>query len=471
MLTGSGVISGVSVAHGRASVDDIAAAGAADQRSEVAGLLAEPGVEEAFALHTCNRAEAYVVTDDPSEGLAALEEFANDVDDDAVVRMDHEESLRHLLRVAAGLESIVLGEDQIIGQVRTAYEEARGVDGIGPMLDEAVTKAIHVGERVRTETPINEGVVSLGSAAAELAANEVDVGDATTLVIGAGEMGTLAAKSLADRGIEELMIANRTVPHAEHVAEQVEADASAAALPAAETVTERADLVVTTTASDEALLDATAFADSDETTVVDIAQPRDVAPEVADLPHVTVYDLDALQSITDETRRQRRSAAEEVEAIIDREFDRLLDQYKSKRADEVIAAMYESADRVKSQEVSTAVSKLEAETDGELSDAEREVIESMADALVNKLLAPPTKSLREAAAEDDWTTINTALQLFDPDFGGENGVPKFVAEAMGETPASGAEIPAELAGEMPSDIPDDLADQIPDDVAASLTDD
>src|SRR6056297_262133 len=399
MLTGSGVITGVSVAHKRASVDEVAAAGADDQRAEVERLLARPGVEEAFALHTCNRTEAYVVTDDPTVGQATLGGFADEVSEDSVVYTDHEESLRHLMRVAAGLESLVLGEDQIIGQVRTAYEDARGVGGIGPMLDEAVTKAIHVGERVRTETAFNEGVLSLGSAAAELATEELAIEDATALVVGAGEMGTLAAKSLADRDVAELVIANRTVPHAEHVAKEVDTDASAVALPAAETVAARADLVVTTTASDDPLLDADAFADGGETTVVDVAQPRDVAPEVAELSPVSVFDLDDLQSVTDATERRRREAVDEVEAIIDREFERLLEQYKRKRADEVIAAMYESADRIKSQEVSTAASKLAAEADGELPEAQREVLEAMADALVNKLLAPPTKSLREAAAE------------------------------------------------------------------------
>ncbi|SNZ06591.1 glutamyl-tRNA reductase [Natronoarchaeum philippinense] len=465
MLTGSGVISGVSVAHDRASVDEIADAGADDQRAEVERLLTRPGVEEAFALHTCNRTEAYVVTDDQTVGRATLAGFADEASEDAVVYTDHEESLRHLMRVAAGLESLVLGEDQIIGQVRTAYEDARGVGGIGPMLDEAVTKAIHVGERVRTETAFNQGVLSLGSAAAEVATEELSLETATALVVGAGEMGTLAAKSLADRDVAELVIANRTVPHAEHVAKEVTVDASAVALPAAETVAETADLVVTTTASDEPLLDAETFADGGETTVVDIAQPRDVDPEVAELTTVSVFDLDDLQSVTAETERRRRESVAEVEAIIDREFDRLLEQYKRKRADEVIAAMYESAERVKSEEVSTAVSKLEADIDGELPEAQREVIEAMADSLVSQLLAAPTKSLREAAAEDDWTTINTALQLFDPDFGGDDGPPAFVSELLDEEPE-------ELPTGVSADIPDEIAEKIPEDITAKgLSDD
>ncbi|MFD1646462.1 glutamyl-tRNA reductase [Haloarchaeobius litoreus] len=434
MIGASGVISGVRVSHSVASVDDIAAASGATQREVVADLTARDGVHEAFCIHTCNRAEAYVVTDDPATGRAALEPYTENVEnDDVVVRMDHEESLRHLLRVAAGLESIVLGEDQILGQIRSAYEDARGVDGLGAMLDDAVLKAIHVGERVRDETDINEGVVSLGSAAANLVAAERDLPDSTALVVGAGEMATLAARALADRGVAELVVANRTLPHAEHLVGEVEVDAEAVTLAALDSATRDADVVVTATGSDEPVIARADLDDGRERTVFDLAQPRDVETAARELDAVDVYDLDDLEDVTDETRAKRREAAGEVEAMVETEFDLLLDQYKRKRADEVIAAMYESAERVKAREVETALAKLD------LDDEEQEVVESMADALVGQLLAPPTKSLRDAAAEDDWATINTALQLFDPEFGGSP--PAFVrgmtaADEDADLPAS-----------------------------------
>ncbi|WP_135821437.1 glutamyl-tRNA reductase [Halostella litorea] len=441
-MPSDGVIAGSSVSHEHADVDTLAEASGRDQPTVVADLVRRDGVSEAFALQTCNRVEAYVVTDDPATGRAVLDEFLAGVPDDAVVDLDHEDSLRHLLRVAAGLESLVLGEDQILGQIRTAYEEARGAGGIGPMLEDAVTKAIHVGERVRTETGINEGAVSLGTAAARLADGETDLSTATVLVVGAGEMGTLSARSLAAHGAPEIIVANRTVPHAEHVAKEVDADARAIALPAVSAAAARADVVVTATAGEDRVLDAADLDDAGETVVVDLAQPRDVAPAAGDVDDVAVYDLDALETVTDETRQQRRAAADRVEAMIDEEFDRLLDQYKRKRADEVIAAMYESAERVKSREVSTAVSRLEAAGEGDLSAEQREIVESLADALVGQLLAAPTRSLREAAAEDDWTTIHTALQLFDPEFGGEmDGPPAAVADAM--------------AGELPDEFPEE----------------
>ncbi|WP_101294578.1 glutamyl-tRNA reductase [Halegenticoccus soli] len=412
----AGVISGVSVSHVRASVDEIAAACREDERTVVRDLLARDGVTEAFAIQTCNRAEAYVVTDRAAEGAAALSDFAPDVRDGAIVHMDHEESIRHLMRVAAGLESLVLGEDQILGQLRTATEEARAAGGIGAMLDDALTKAVHVGERARTETRINEGVVSLGSAAVALADAETDVEGATALVVGAGEMGALAARALDAADVGALIVANRTVPRAEHLATEVDADARAVGLDDAPAAAREADIVIAATGSSTYVLDRAALEGAGETVLIDIAQPRDVDPDAVAVEGVTLRDIDALRSVTAETREQRAREAEQVEAMIDEEFERLLDAYKRKRADDAISAMYESAEIVKERELDTALSKLEAQ--GELTDEQRETVAALADALVGQLLAAPTKSLRDAAAEDDWTTIQTAMQLFDPEFGG-----------------------------------------------------
>ncbi|WP_440007762.1 glutamyl-tRNA reductase [Halomicrococcus sp. SG-WS-1] len=434
MTAGVGIISGVRVSHDRASLDDVARACHADQQDAVERLASASDVQEAFTLQTCNRFEAYVVTDAPATGRAVLAEFAPDVGGHSVVEMGHEESLRHLLRVATGLESLVLGEDQIIGQVRDAYQDAKDVGTLGPVLEEAVTKAIHVGERARTETAINEGVVSVGSAAVELVADEREVDDATALVVGAGEMGTVAAHALAEAGVDTLVVANRSLGGAETLADAVELDdARAVTLDGLETWLARADVVVTATGSDDHVLDAGTVDDVGETLVVDIAQPRDVSPAAAAIDGVVVHDMAALESVTEETQAQRRAAAESVEAMVDREFENLLEQYKRKRADEVIAAMYAGADRVKEQELGTALSRLEAS--GDLNDDQREVVESMADALVSQLLAPPTKSLRDAAADDDWTTINTALRLFDPAFDEDEGPPEFVANMLSDATA------------------------------------
>ena len=457
----SGVITGLSVSHTTASVDEIEAASCERITERLSELLAKPGVSEAFALQTCNRSEAYVVTDRPDEGRAALADIATDVREGAVDHMDHEASLRHLMRVAAGLESLVLGEDQIIGQFKTAFETARGLDAIGPMLEDAIMKAIHVGERARTETEINEGVVSLGSAAVELARQETDLTGATVLVVGAGEMGTLAANALAAADIDRLLVANRTIPHATHIAETVDVDASAIGLNGAAAAAETATVVISATGSPEYVLDADRLATAGQTVCIDLAQPRDIDPAADGLAAVDVYDIDALESVTESTHRRRQQAAREVEAMIDEEFERLIALFKRKRADEAISAMYESAERVKDREVATAFGKLDSH--GELTDKQREVIESLANALVGQLLSAPTKSLREAAAEDDWTTIQTAMQLFNPEFDGE-------LPSVREAPTSDDQAP-DPAG-MGEELPDGVsADEIPPHVLEQLSND
>nr|WJK63440.2 glutamyl-tRNA reductase [Halobacterium salinarum] len=431
----TGVVSGVRVSHETASPDELAAASAASTEAALDALLEQPPVEEAFVLQTCHRVEAYVVTADQASGRRALGGAGFNPAGGGAISMGHEDSLRHLLRVAAGLESLVVGEDQILGQLRDAYDAAKDAGGIDHVLREAVTKAMHVGERARTETAINEGATSLGTAAVRLAERKTQLADARAVVVGAGEMGALAAKAFASATVAEIVIANRTPARAVRVADMVSVPAEATTLADARGRLDAADVVVTATGSPEHVLPASAFADAGDTVVVDLAQPRDVAPGAGGHDGVAVHDLDDLEAVTAATRERREDAAREVEAMIETEFERLLTQYKRKRADEVIARMYESADRLKSREVQTAVHRLEAES-GSLSADEREVVESMADALVSQLLAAPTKSLRDAAAEDDWSTIATALELFNPEF--EDGMP-FDASRGGDAASAESE--------------------------------
>ncbi len=353
------------------------------------------------------------------------------------------------MRVAAGLESLVVGEDQILGQFKRAVEIARGAGGLGPTLETGLTKAVHVGERARTETMINDGATSVGSAAVRLAERETTLDGAAALVVGAGEMGKLAGKALADAGVAELVVANRTVPHAEHVACHVDADALAVGLDAVGDVLPEVDVVVTATDNAEYVVEAGDIAAAGETLVVDLAQPRDVDPAAGGSEAVEILDMDDLESVTAETRANREAAAREVEAMIDAEFNRLLEEYKRRQADEAISTMYEAAERIKAREIETAVSQLEA--GGDLTDEQREAVESMADALVGQLLAAPTKSLREAAAEDDWATIRTAMELFDPGFGN--------AGPAGDGPPDGVPIDGSDDGDGPPEgVPVDGSD-------------
>jgi len=421
----------VSVSHTLATVDEVESAAPADESAAAQRLARRPGVTESVVVATCNRAEAYVVTDDANEGTDALADFAPTVREGAVTHLDHEGAIRHLMRVASGLESLVLGEDQIIGQVKDAMERADEDGTLGPVLEEAMLKAVHVGERARTETSINEGTVSMGSAAVELAGRETTLDDATALVLGAGEMGTLAARAFAGAGVDRLIVANRTVPNAAHVAEDVGVDAEAVGLDAAADAANEASVVVAATGAPDAVLTADELRGV-EAVCVDIARPRDIDPAADELSSVVVHDLDDLESVTERAHEQRRSAARQVEAMIDAEHDRLLSSFKRARADDAISGMYEGAERMKARELDRALTKLEAQ--GDLNEEQRETVEAMADSLVSQLLAPPTRSLREAAGEDDWTTIRTAMQLFDPTFD--------AADADGP-----AEIPDEATGE------------------------
>lgn len=195
-------------------------------------------------------------------------------------------------------------------------------------------------------------------------------------------------------------------------------------------------MIVTATGSTEPILGPGDLGESAQV-VVDLGQPRDVDPEAANRPSTTVYDLDDLEGLTRRTHEKRRSAAAEVEGMVDREFERLLTQLKRQRADQVIATMYESATRIKEREVETALGRLEDR--GTVADEQREIVEAMADAVVNQLLAAPTESLREAAVADDWETIDTALGLFDPglDSAGQDAATS--AGGSAETPVETAE--------------------------------
>ncbi len=434
-MTDAFLITGVRVTHDRADLATLEAAGFDDWGNRVEELLATDGVAEAAVLQTCNRVEEYVVTDSVETGREVISAFS-ELPADAVVEMSHGESLNHLLRVAAGLESQVLGEDQILGQIREAYTEADDRGALGDILEPAFLKAIHVGERARTETAINEGIVSLGSAAIDLAAAEQGLEDAVVAVIGAGEMSRTVVKALPDQ-VAEVRVVNRSRERAKRLGADVHLPATCAGLGELPAHLAEADIVFSATASDDPIVDAEAVANAGETLIIDLAQPRDVTAGAAERDTVSVRDLDGLHSVTKATHEERREAAREVETIVNEEFDLLLDQYKRRRADAVISGMYRGAEGIKNAELRRALNRLDLNAD------EEEVIESLADSLVSQILAVPTKSLRDAAAEDDWETITTAIDLFDPTGGAdtktlfETGDTE--SDTTDETPADGSE--------------------------------
>ena len=402
-------VHGLVISHKRAPVDQIQKL-TERPAEEMLERLAAEGAEEAFVLHTCNRAE-YYVTGDGDVLSVVLDEI--DIAGDAVQRIHGAKAARHLLRVAAGLESMVTGEDEILGQVSNAQETS--LDYLANGLGTVVEKAIRVGKRVRSETRINEGNPSMGTAAAELASRQLDgLEGKQAIVIGAGEMGKLVAQPLADRGAN-LLITNRTFESAKELAARL--DASAICYDAVGSRIQSADLVVTATDAPHPILDESDF-NGAEIAVLDLANPRDVAPGVEDLPGVDLYDIDDIGEIVDSAVTTRAEAATEAESIVAEEMGRLKQEMKERQAEEMLSAIYEMAEHLRQAEVRRAEQRLES--NGGLTEHEQEILEDMSSALVNKLLSTPTQSIKEAAVSEDYETLQAVAEVF----GAEDSKPR-----------------------------------------------
>lgn len=407
----AGVLTGVCVSHRDVDIECIERSAPDDCAAAMQSLLGHESVRECFVYATCNRAEWYVVTDGEESGEAVLTEYLPSETVDSGRLMNHDESVAHLLRVGAGLESMVIGEDQILGQLRSAIQQADHIDACGPILTNTIWKAIHVGENVRTQTGINEGITSVGRAAVVRASDVVPIKDAAPLIVGAGEMAKIAAQALVDEGTTQLTIANRTRTSAEELATELPIPTTVVPLRDLASAIAATSLVVTATGSSDPVITPDLLNQPGETLFVDIAQPRDVDPAVEDIAGITRFDIDDIEAVTRETNRDRAAAASIAEEIVAKEFVELHEYLKRKQADTVIAAMYEGAESIKERELSRAKQRL---TESESSPDD--VLSDFADALVGQLFAAPTKSLREAAENDEWETIQTALRIYDPAF-------------------------------------------------------
>lgn len=394
-------LSALTVSHKRASVDQISQL-TERPTAELLDRLNAAGASEAFVLHTCNRAE-YYVTGSTAAREAALDEV--DLPADIVQRFDGPEVARHLFRVAAGLESMVVGEDEILGQVSDAQAAAR--DHLDGTLGPVVERAIRVGKRVRSETRINQGNSSMGTAAAELASRQIDdISESRAIVIGAGEMGKLVASPLLDRGVD-LLITNRTYESAKDLAERV--DGTPICFEAVQSRLQYVDLVVTATDAPHPILDAATF-EGIEVIALDLANPPDIAPSVEDLDAVTVFDIDDIGTIVDSAMARRSEAATEAESIVEAEIGALERDLKKREAESMLSTIYERAEELRQAEVSRAVNRLEE--NGDLTATERGILEELGSALVNKLLSTPTQTIKEAAVSEDYETLQTVAEVF-----------------------------------------------------------
>ncbi|MGV8175038.1 MAG: glutamyl-tRNA reductase [Methanothrix sp.] len=406
-------IASMLVTHRKASIDEIERAWHGDVPTLLKWVASQDRVEECAVLKTCNRVEIYIVSQRGEKVLFDLAKKAR-VSSRIIDFHDHNESLLHLLRLASGLESMIIGEDQILGQMKELMQIASTAGTTGWMLDTAFKKAIAVGKRVRKETSINERSVSVGSAAVDLAEEILgDLKDKSVLVIGAGETGELISRALLAKGLSSLAVTNRTFSSAQCLAGCLGAEA----VPFEEMKVRlrMSDVVISATSAPHYILlkedlEKAMQGRENKLLIIDIANPRDVDEAAGEVHGVELHNIDSLKNISNENIMQRMEQANRVENIIAEEMQLLLAKYKRKQAEDLLAKLYSQAQEIKDLEVRRAMNKLSARhTLGEI---EQKVLQDMSHSIVNKLFSEPTKALKRAAEEGDTEVLKAVSDLF-----------------------------------------------------------
>jgi len=379
--------------------------------------IREKGVAgEAAIVSTCNRTELYCGVEDDA---ASLFEWFCDylrLDREAirpyVYELPNAEAVQHAFRVASGLDSLVLGEPQILGQMKDAFASAHKAGATGKMLNRLFQQTFSVAKTVRTDTAIGASAVSVASAAVTLARQIFeDLSKQTALLVGAGEMIELCARHLKENGVGHIIVANRTLERAELLAGEVNAEAIALAEMPKRLAD--ADIVISSTASQLPILGKGAVERALKQRkhrpifMVDIAVPRDIEAEVGALNDVYLYTVDDLKDVIQENMKSRMAAAEEAEKIIDLKVGEFMRWVKSLNAVPAIRSLRESADSIRASELKKAQRALES---GEKPEA---VIEQLARALTNKLMHDPSAALRQADHDGDAVLLEAARRLFN----------------------------------------------------------
>ena len=383
-------------------------------------------VSEAVVLSTCLRTEVYAVVERFHDGLADIERFfrscssAMGTDSPPLSELlscwIDDAAVSHLFEVAAGIDSPVLGEGEILRQVRTAAELARQEHAAGRVLGPLFRHAVEAGKRVRTETAIAQGTTSLAHAAVALAADHLEGGLAgrSVLVIGAGEMGAGFSKALAQPvGPARVVVANRSAERAAAVAEQ--SGAKAVGLSKLDEELARADLVLTSTAAPDVVLDVARVRRTMRSRpdrpllVVDVAVPRDVYPAVVDLEGVSLLDVEDVRRFAEARMSTRRGEIPAVRAVLTEELERYRASYAARSAAPVVAALRMRAETIRRAELDRQRARLEA-----LGPEAREIVETVTQRTVAKLLHEPTVRIKDAAGSPRGERLAEALRsLFD----------------------------------------------------------
>jgi len=363
----------------------------------------DTSLNELVFISTCNRIELYAASNHLA--FASLEAFLSDVSGVCVEQfLPHRycfqdmDAVRHLFEVAAGLDSLVIGEPQILGQVTRSLELARGQNTVGPILNRLFQAAIHAGKRTRTETAISRNPASVSSLAASLSERAVhEISEAQIVILGAGEMAELAVEALRKRGAQKITVVNRTMERARSLAQRWEAQATTFEnLQAALTT---ADILISSTGAPHTLIsqkmvEATMKHRPERPLVlIDIAVPRDIDPDVAGIPHVKLYDMDTLNAQLENSLAERLAEVPQVKNILEEELALFEEYLKSLEMLPLIADMRQNAEAIRQTELEKTLRRLP-----DLTEAERIHIEAMSQALVKKLLHAPTHHLRAEAA-------------------------------------------------------------------------
>ena len=378
------------------------------------------GIREAAILATCNRLEVYADVPDYETGVGELKDFLTTYRGMRVADFDKylytllgADAVAQLFRVVTGLDSMLLGEAEIVAQVKSAHAAALAAGTAGAHLGRLFRAALRVGKLARTQTHIGRDVVSLGAAAVELASRRIALATATALVIGAGKMGATVARHLRARGVRELHIANRTLSRAARIA--AELDAHAHPIEEAAAVAASCDLVMSAVGSGRFILQAgdvrsiMARRAHRALLVVDIAVPRDVEPIAAAVEGVTMYELADMRQIVEENLGARRNAIPAVEAIIDDHAGEFMRWYQSRAAAPLIAGLRTRAEAIRVAEIAKLFDR-----HPDLDEQQRAAIVATSLSILKKLLHAPTVRLRETAADSAaWDGTSALDDLFD----------------------------------------------------------
>jgi glutamyl-tRNA reductase len=388
-------------------------------------MLALPAVAEALIVSTCNRVELYAASKEPETAIVNLRRFlasyhGTELEEIAPHLYDHlgEVAIRHLFRVSSSLDSMIIGEPQILGQIKTAYGYAVEFKTAGLILNRFMHKAFSVAKRVRTETGIASSAVSVSFAAVELARKIFDrLDDKGVMIIGAGEMCELAARHFVSNGVTKVLVTNRTFERAEKLA----AEFNGRAVPFEHFTDHLAevDIVMTSTGAPTFILDHKQMEEVLRRRryrpmfLIDIAVPRDIDPKVNDLDNVYLYDVDDLQGVVQANLKERQKEAHRAEAIIKDEVGQFHLWLANLEVKPTIVALRRRFEEIATQEVARTFANQK-----ELTDPQRRSIEAMANAIVNKLLHRPTALLKQAqndtSGEDYVDAVRTLFDLPAP---------------------------------------------------------